>query len=359
MRLSPSDVIIHDLLEPASRSLRERSLAAGPIAGKVFYEYASFCTSQLEDQYAIADIKRMENLHRSKHQEALQYLEVVRKAMQRNDQNAAKRYKKDYERAEKLEKMDNVELDRLLDLQRTFLEKAIENFLKCFAACTDFDHHVPKFCALWLKHSKQRGVNTAVAHGLQFVPSYKFLSLLHQLCSRLSDEAGEFQTNLSQLLSRTLNDHPFHAVHQIYSTISSVGDATALSRSFAAKKLTDCLGFEHKIGEVFVRDIAFRLESQFSMYSDLASTPIDKKAHPSNEFLFSSYPTLRAFRSKTLAEASLPPPSMRITVSPDRDYANVPYVQKYRHSFKIAGGVNQPKILDSILSNGSSFRELV
>jgi len=286
-------------------------------------------------------------------------VEAIANAKQRNDETAVKKLTKEWERANKLENMDKVELQRLHNLQQTFLRKAIENFLKCFAACNDFDHHVPKFCALWLKHSKQTAVNIAVADGLPAVPSYKFLSLMHQLCSRLSIESSEFQNNLNDLLLRILNDHPYHAVHQFFSTISSVGDSIALSRSTAATKIADRLGHGHKVGRISVKDISQRLGEQFSAYSDLASVPIDKTAHPSSDISFSSFPALRRFRSRSLAEFPLPPPSMKIAVSSERQYANVPYIERYHHSFRIAGGVNQPKILESVLSDGSTFRELV
>ena len=359
MRLSASDTIIQDLLEPASRSLRERSVADGSTAGKLFFEYATFCTSQLEDQHAIADTKRIEGLHRSKQKEACQYLEAIAIAKQGDDEATVKKLRKEWERVNKLENMDKVELERIHNLQQTFLRKAIENFLNCFAACNDFDHHVPKFCAIWLKHSKEKLVNIAVRDGLPAVPSYKFLSLMHQLCSRLSTESSEFQNNLNDLLFRILNDHPYHAVHQFFSTISSIGDSISLSRSSAATKIADRLDHGHKVGRISLKDISRRLGEQFSAYSDLASVPIDKKTHPSVDIPFSSFPALRKFRSRSLAEFPLPPPSMKIIISPERQYANIPYIERYHYSFRIAGGVNQPKILESVLSDGRTFRELV
>ena len=108
-----------------------------------------------------------------------------------------------------------------------------------------------------------------------------------------------------------------------------------------------------------MKDISLRLNEQFSAYSDLASVPIDKKAYPSQDISFSLFPALRKFRSRSLAEFPLPPPSMKVAISPERQYANVLHIEKYHHSFRIAGGVNQPKILESVLSDGSTFRELV
>jgi ataxia telangiectasia mutated family protein len=358
MRLSPSDAIVHEFLEPATRILSERAMRDGETAGKVFFEFAQFCTSQLEDQHGIEDAKRMEGLHKAKQDEAQAYSKLIKTAENRNDKNEVKRLTKDYERALKLQKMDKTEWQRLVNLQQILLKKAVENYLRCFSACAEFDHYVPKFCALWLKHSKQKVVNSVVADGLGLVPSYKFLSLMHQLCSRLSTEGGEFQDNLGTLLSRLLHDHPYHSLHQIFNTISSGGDSIAISRANAAQSLTTRMDHRRKIGEVPVNEISVRLYQQFMAYSELANTPVDKK-QGAKEIQMSMYPSLRKFRSNTLADLHLPPPSLKLPVSHDRRYADILYIQKYHHSFRIAGGVNQPKILDSVVSNGNSFRELV
>lgn len=303
MRLSPADAIVQDLLEPACQSLHERSITCGQTAGKVFFEYATFCTAQLEDQHAIADIKRMESLHRSKQEEALRYGNAIKDAERRNDQHIIKRLSKDWERASKLQKMDKSELQRLHNLQQTFLHGAILNFLRCFVACADFDHYVPKFCALWLKHPTQKELNSIIANGIGSVASYKFLPLMHQLYSRLSDEASGFQSNLNDLIRRLLQDHPFHAVHQIFSAMFAVGDPIAVSRSTAAKKLIN------RVSQIdsSTSDLSVRLTEQFSAYSELAGTPIDKKAQYPPDIPFSSFPTLRKFRSGMLTDLCLPP----------------------------------------------------
>lgn len=358
MRLSPSDAIVHEFLEPATRILSEKPIKDGETAGKVFFEFAQFCTSQLEDQHGIEDAKRMESLHKAKQEEAQAYSTLIKSAETSNDKNTIKNLTRDYERALKLQKLDKAEWQRLVNLQQVLLKKAVENYLRCFSACAEFDHYVPKFCALWLKHSKQKVVNTVVADGLGLVPSYKFLPLMHQLCSRLSTDGGEFQDNLGTLLSSLLHDHPYHSLHQIFSTISTVGDSVAMGRSAAAKVLANRLDRHRKIGGVSVLEISLRLNEQFSAYSDLAKTPVDKK-QGMKEIQMSMFPHLRKFRSNALADLRLPPPSLKLPVYPDRRYAELLHIQKYHHTFRIAGGVNQPKILDSVLSNGDSFRELV
>jgi serine-protein kinase ATM len=358
MRLTPSDIIVQTLFEPACRHLHELSITKGDIAGKVLFQYAMFCTAQLEDQHAIADIKRMENLYRTKGDEVARYNEPIRLAKENSDRPKVKRLQRDQDQASKLQKMDKDELQRLHSSQRTFLGKALENFLKCFSACSQFDQHLPKFCAIWLKHSKH--VHDIVAGNLPSVPSYKFLPLLHQLCSRLSNEGlDDFQSDLQRLLLRTLNDHPFHSMHQIFSAKSSTGDAAAWNRAAAATELARIMSASRRIGGTSVREVGDNLSDLFLVYSDLANLPVDKKEHHNNEIPMSSYPALRRFRSKVLSELRLPPPGLSLPVSIDLDYSAIPYVHKYHHSFKLAGGLNQPKILDSVLSNGTGFRELV
>ena len=359
MRLIPSDLIVQEIFEPASKDLLARSITDGETAGRVFFEYASFCTTQLEDQYVLADIKRMENLHRSKQDEVHRYSEPIQAAKMQHDQITYKKLMKDHDRAFKLQRMDKEELQRLHNSQRIFLKKALEQFLRCFTACTNFDQHIPKFCAIWLKHSRQPGVNSVVSGLLGTVPSYKFIPLLHQLCSRLSDEGkDDFQSCLGHLLSRMLNDHPYHAFHQIYSSLTA-GEKTPTSRSKAAKRVAERMCSKKGNAVTSPQELSVRLSEFYSSYSELAKVPVNKNTHQGNDIPLSNYPGLRKFRSKTLADLRLPPPSLDIPISPISDYASLPFVQKYHHSFKIAGGVNQPKILDSVLSTGKSFRELV
>ena len=359
MRLIPSDEIVQEIFEPASRCLLQRSETDGETAGRVFFEYASFCTKQLEDQYVLADIKRMENLHRNKQEEVLRYNEPIQVAKMQNDQTTYKKLMKEHDRAIKLQRMDKEELQRLHNSQRFFLKTALEQFLRCFTASTDFDQHVPKFCAIWLKHSRQAGANTVVAGLVGRVPSYKFIPLLHQLCSRLSDEGNDdFQSCLSQLLSRILSGHPFHAFHQIYSAFTA-GERTPTGRSRAARRVAEQISPTRGSLNRSPQELLARLADFFSSYSDLAKLPVNKNTHQGNYIPLSQYPGLRKFRSKGLSDLRLPPPSLDIPISPTSDYASLPFVQKYHHSFKIAGGVNQPKILDSTLSTGRSFRELV
>lgn len=356
-----SDLIVQDIFEPASKYLPQKSIAQNKTAGRVFFEYASFCTTQLEDQYVLADIKRMESLHRSKQEEVFRYTEAIQAAKAQNDQTTYKKLFKEHERASKLQRMDKDELQRLHNSQRFFVKKALEQYLRCFTACSDFDQYIPKFCAIWLKQSRQPGVNSIVSDLLNLVPSYKFVPLLHQLCSRLSDEGkDDFQPCLGELLSRILNDHPYHAFHQIYSTFTA-GEKTATSRSKAARRIAERMNRTKGNNTVSPQELSVRLADFFSSYSELAKVPItsSKNIHQGNDISLSSYPGLRRFRSKALADMRLPPPSLEIPISPTSEYTTVPFVQKYHHSFKIAGGVNQPKILDSVLSTGKSFRELV
>jgi ataxia telangiectasia mutated family protein len=354
MRLKPSDFVIQELLEPAVENLRQGSTIETTTAGTVYFQYATFCTTQLEDQHSIADMKRMESLYKSKQLEVLQYADPIRDAQQRGNKNILDRLVRDRDKADKLQQADKAELQRLHNMQHTFLQKAIDNFLRCFAACDDFDQHVPKFCAIWLKHSKKESLYTIVADLLRRVPTYKFLPLMHQLCSRLSNDPDGFQASLYDLIARICMDHPLHSLYQIFSTMSGVDgdDQVSKSRSRAASRLVDQLCRAAK-----PKAIASSTRILFDAYSDLADATVPKELRNKPQHLLTDYSGVRHFRN--LQSIHLPPPSLALPIRPDHDYTNLPYVQKYDSSFKLAGGINQPKILDSLLSDGSRVRELV
>lgn len=345
MKLSPSDVILDNLLDPAVRSLENRSDTVGKTAGKVFFEYASFCLTQLQDPSFLEDLDRVQRLYDSKQSEVSRFQKALR--TQSNS-----KLKRDKEKAERDRHIDEEELSRLSLLLHTLSTKAIENFLRCFASCNTFDHHVAKFCALWLKHFDQQFANHAVSQRLKSVPSYKFIPLMHQLCARLSSEKSDFQNNLHPLLLRALNDHPFHVFPQMYSTMHAPDKSKATIRLKPAKSLVDRMSYTHKVGNVSVKDLSIRLSTQYEAYSALADTPVTKDM---TDIKFSSYPTLHYYRSSS----TLPPPSMPVPVSLERHYSNVPSISKYKATFKLASGINLPKIVDCTLTDGTSFRELV
>jgi len=345
MRLSPSDVIVDKFLDPAVHSLERRSDTVGTTAGKVFFEYASFCLTQLEDSSFLEDLERVKRLYDSKQSEVSRFQDALKK-----DPNL--RLKRDKEKAEKDRRIDEEELARLSALLQTLTTKAIENFLRCFASCNTFDHHVPKFCALWLKHFDQPFANHAVAQRIKSVPSHKFIPLMHQLCARLSSDTTEFQDNLKGLLLRALNDHPFHVFPQMYSTMHASDKSKVKTRLKPAKSLVDRMSYSQKVGNVSVKDLSVRLAAQYESYSALADIPLN---NGSTALKFSSYPQLQSFRSAS----TLPPPSMPIPLSVQRHYSNVASIQKYKGQFILASGINRPRIVDCTLSDGKGFRELV
>jgi serine-protein kinase ATM len=345
MRLSPSEVIVDNLLDPAVRSLESRADTVGTTAGKVFFEYASFCLSQLEDSSFLEDLDRVKRLYDSKQSEVSRFQEALK-----TDSNS--KMKRDKERAEKDRRIEEKELERLSELLRVLTRKAIENFLRSFASCNTFDHHVPKFCALWLKHSDHTFANHAVAQRIKSVPSYKFIPLMHQLCARLSSDKTEFQESLKNLLLRALNDHPFHVFPQMFSTMHAPDKSKAKTRLKSAKSLVDRMSYAQKVGSISVKDLSVRLTTQYDSYSALAETPINNST---TELKFSNFPTLHSFRSAS----TLPPPSMPVPVSVQRHYSTVPSIHKYKATFKLASGINRPRIVDCTLSDGTGFRELV
>jgi serine-protein kinase ATM len=365
MRISSSDNITRNFLDPAIEGLRERAVSHDEISGRVFFEYATFCIAQVEDSHSVSDIERMKNLHKDKEKQASKLDTRIQEVKEKKDTNLLKSLEWEHTRVSKLKKMDKNEWDRLVDGQNNLLKKGVEHFLRCFSACANYDHYISKFCSIWLKHSAENAVNTVVKDGLDLVPSYKFIPLFHQLCSRLSAEGNVFQDNLRRLLARLLNDHPYHSVYQMLNTIRQPGkesdgedSATVLKgRSTAARELMDNIKDHRRIDGISIKQISSNLEVQFNRYLALTVViPVGART-TGTETRLADYPTVRNFRQ--LAEFSLPPPTYKIAISPNRDYAGIPHVTEYDKTVIIVGGRSRPITIGCCLSDGNRFKELV
>ena len=60
---------------------------------------------------------------------------------------------------------------------------------------------------------------------------------------------------------------------------------------------------------------------------------------------------------KNLTHAAMP--TVEIPVDPECKYEDITYVREFAPTFKLAGGINLPKIISCIGSDGVSRRQLV
>lgn len=324
---------------------------AGSEAGRVFHEFASFCDQQLQNPGNIEDYQRALKLRQNKEAE-VRDLEKLMKSTPAGPK--LENLKRDTQKARTWLNLDDAEFNKLKENREAFLERSIGNYLRCLAACDDYDNDAVRFCALWLEHSSDSKVNMAASQPLAQVPSRKFVPLMNQLSSRLLDVPDEFQALLFPLIARICTDHPHHGTYQILALSKArPKDTVSAKRQASALKIVDQLKGDERSRAMFQR-----ISSATSSYIKLAIHKTEKTK--SNKFPLKSLP--RDIYSKFHSEIpnyKIPPPTMQIDVRNNCDYRSLPALERFHPEFSIASGISAPKILTCRASDGRDFKMLV
>ncbi|ELK38230.1 Serine-protein kinase ATM [Myotis davidii] len=264
--------------------------------------------------------------------------------------------------------LDECALRALKEDRKRFLCKAVENYISCLLSGEGHDMWIFRLCSLWLENS---GVSER--YGMK-IPSYKFLPLMYQLAARMGTKMTGglgFHEILNNLISRISMDHPHHTLFIILALANANKDES-LTKSEAARRSR-------------ITKNAPKQSSQLDEDRTEAATKIIsaiRSRRPqmvrSVETLCDAYIILANFDAtqwKTQRKGIKIPadqpitklkdledvvvPTMEIKVDPTGEYRNLVTIQSFKAEFRLAGGVNLPKIIDCVGSDGKERRQLV
>ncbi|XP_062510724.1 serine-protein kinase ATM-like isoform X2 [Corticium candelabrum] len=277
--------------------------------------------------------------------------------------------------------IDENEIKSLHEDSKSFALKSLKNYSLCMQTGDDYDLHVFRFCSLWMENSHQQDVCQLVQKEMNKLQSRKFIPLLYQLAARLTfnrqtNITSEFQATLSMLIKRMCLDHPHHCVLALmaltladkdaeYSMSSNIRPSAKRPRLMKEKTDRD----EYVIDEDKIRaakEILATLRSQrASQIQDmehLAHFYISLAYHITESQRFTrgavkKVPSHLQKRISGLKEVAVP--TVELMVDPTCRYDNIICVNNFEPSFTEAGGVNHPKIVTCIGSDGRRRRQLV
>ncbi|XP_074534953.1 serine-protein kinase ATM [Halichoeres trimaculatus] len=268
--------------------------------------------------------------------------------------------------------LDEKALSNLRADRQRFLCKAVENYIQCLEQGEEHDTWVFRLASLWLENADVKAVNGAMKKGVKQIPSYKFLPLMYQLAARMGtkmasgiiEETG-FHDVLSDLICRASLEHPHHTLFIIFALVNANKDekfcksrlsksAPRQSSAFDVERSDVARMIIHKIknkrGEM-IRGIERLCDAYITLaYMDASKHKTEKRAIP----IPADQPIMQI---KDLNEVVIP--TMEIKVDPSGCYDNLVTVRSFLPHYHLAGGVNLPKILDCVGSDGKSRRQLV
>uniref|UniRef100_A0A672RVI7 Serine-protein kinase ATM n=1 Tax=Sinocyclocheilus grahami TaxID=75366 RepID=A0A672RVI7_SINGR len=262
----------------------------------------------------------------------------------------------------------NLQADR-----NRFLLKAVENYIQCLELGEEHDTWVFRLASLWLENADVKAVNEMMKRGVKQIPSYKFLPLMYQLAARMGTKVSSSVTSqdvgfhhvLNELICQSSLDHPHHTLFIILALVNANKDETFsrsrsskstarqpspldLERANVARKIIDVV---RKKRAKMVKDIEMLCNAYITLaYMDASRHKTEKKAIPIP-------PEQPIMQIKDLDDVIIP--TMDIKVDPSGRYEDLVTISSFKPHFHLAGGVNLPKIIDCVGSDGKSRRQLV
>uniref|UniRef100_K7FFL2 non-specific serine/threonine protein kinase n=1 Tax=Pelodiscus sinensis TaxID=13735 RepID=K7FFL2_PELSI len=262
--------------------------------------------------------------------------------------------------------LDECAIRALREDCKRFLCKAVENYISCLLSGEEHDMWIFRLCSLWLENSAVFEVNGMMEKEAEKIPSYKFLPLMYQLAARMGTKTmGSlgFHEVLNNLISRISLDHPHHTLFIILALANANKDEL-LAKPEAAKRNRLTKNVPKEISQPDMD----RMEAATNIINIIKSRRAQMVSGV--EALCDAYITLanldatpwksqRKSRSipKNLEDVVVP--TMEIKVDPTGKYENLVTIRSFKPEFRLAGGLNLPKIIDCIGSDGKERRQLV
>ncbi|XP_062983150.1 serine-protein kinase ATM [Elgaria multicarinata webbii] len=269
--------------------------------------------------------------------------------------------------------LDECAIRALGEDRKHFLCKAIENYINCLLSGEEHDMWIFRLCSLWLENSGISEVNAMIQKEAKKIPSYKFLPLMYQLAARMGTKAMGFHQILNNLIARISLDHPHHTLFIILALANANKDELLTKpeeglarRSRLTKntpKETSALDMDRMDAASniinFIKskraNLVANVETLCDAYITLANLDVaDWKSQRRAINIPSGQPITKL---KNLEDVVVP--TMEVKVDPSGKYENLVTIRSFKPEFRLAGGLNLPKIIDCIGSDGRERRQLV
>ncbi|KAJ1725490.1 hypothetical protein LPJ53_000305 [Coemansia erecta] len=354
--------------------------------GRALHVLAEFAARQCEELSSRRDDESLNAARKQKSSELAACREEIARATSTVEMN---RFKAIMRRLEVQVNSDQKELDDLLTTIDGFLRLATWSYVKCLE-CTDaFDSSVYSLVSLLVTHLRSAELQSVMSDPLvENVPSHKFLPLVHQLCARLSTDDDPFHQTITRLVLRMTVDYPYHTMYSLFAlrnanctspapraaAASRPGRKSSLGDSLASTQQPESEKMEQRRSEAAtqilvgvttdspeLKGIVQAIDNLINAYLDLAVSPVPEKfknGSPDGKLI--------AFGSRLRISnliKNLPPNVPVLTAVPrveaPRDYMCVPFVSTVSEGYSLAGGINLPKIVRVLGTDGRRYKQLV
>lgn len=386
-RRSPHE-IFDKIFDPAIASL-DASCSAS-IRSSVFNSLAVFADAQFEELAPIVKEKQLRFKTFKLHKEA--QIQEISRQMDNPDSpggpsNTDLRRSKEEGAAQLKEDQRQLEVEE--EQARSMRWRAVEHYGKALAESDAHNDKILRFIAIWLAHSDDNKLCGDINSLVKKIPTWKFVSLAYQLSARLDTpvQPTEFSSGILQLVSRLCLDHTFHvafAVNGLRETTRSFNGGSPANGSSRSRRSSTAVSESSesilKSGRAQAASEVINKAKKASKRSKSRLDAIELVSDAYREWAEHSLAGLGGVKDNGAVKTgvdyqipkdillmshikNLPIPISTATLALDTtcryDDTAFVHIVKYQDTFRNAGGINRPRIVRCVGSDGRFYKELV
>ncbi|OIV96965.1 hypothetical protein TanjilG_00547 [Lupinus angustifolius] len=276
----------------------------------------------------------------------------------------------EWQAAMRLRKHKTIELEALIKRLRSstkddrdnLLSLALEGYKRCLVIGDKYDVRVVfRIVSLWFSLSSRKNIVNSMLSTIDEVQSFKFIPLVYQIASRMgSSKDGQgplnFQFALVCLVKKMAIDHPYHTILQLLALAN--GDrikGNQRSRSSFVVDMDKKHAAENLLNELssYHGAIIRQMKQMVEIYIKLAE--METKREDTNKRV-----TLPRDLRNLPALELVPVVTAPVSVDPGCQYneGTFPYFKGLADSVMIMNGINAPKVVECLGSDGCRYRQL-
>ncbi|XP_073048604.1 serine/threonine-protein kinase ATM isoform X27 [Primulina eburnea] len=258
--------------------------------------------------------------------------------------------------------MDKGEAEKLQEDRDKFLSTAVEGYKQCLIIGDKYDVQVVfRLVSMWFSLTNKEIAIDSMLSTIKEVQSYKFIPLVYQIASRMGGNKDSlapknFQFALVSLVKKMALDHPYHTIFQLLALANGdrIKDKQRSRNSFvvdvdkkvAAEDLLRELSAYHGA-------VISQMKQMVEIYIKLAE--LETKREDTNKKV--ALPReLRSIRELEL----VPVVTSNFPVDQTCQYPKgfFPHFRGLADSVTIMNGINAPKVVECLGSDGMRYRQL-
>ncbi|KAL3824832.1 hypothetical protein ACJIZ3_020861 [Penstemon smallii] len=258
--------------------------------------------------------------------------------------------------------MDREEAEKLQEDRDNFLSTALEGYKRCLIIGEKYDVQVVfRLVSLWFSFSARQIIVDSMLNTIKEVQSYKFILLVYQIASRMGgtkDSLGpaSFQFALVSLVKKMALDHPYHTIFLLLALANGdrIKDKQRSRNSFVVD-VDKKVAAEDLLKELlsYHGAIIRQMKQMVEIYIKLAE--LETKREDTNKKV--NLPReLRSIRELEL----VPVITSNVPVDRTCQYleGSFPHFKGLADSVTIMNGINAPKVVECLGSDGQRYRQL-